>query len=178
MLMPRKPVPPLSLPTVGGGRFDLGAETARRGTLLCFYRGYHCPACAIYLAELEARTPDFAERGVATVAISADGAERARLMAEKVGASALRVAHDLPLAEARGWGLYVSTSRGVTSIGIEEPALFCEPGLFLVRPDGALYYAAVQTMPFARPHFPELLSALDFTIRTDYPARGAHEGEV
>jgi hypothetical protein len=66
----------------------------------------------------------------------------------------------------------------VTSIGIEEPALFSEPGLFLVRPDGTLYYAAVQTMPFARPHFDELIGALDFAIAKDYPARGEHVGAV
>ena len=34
-------------------------------------------------------------------------------------------------------------------------------GVSFVRPDGTLYYAAVQTMPFARPHFDELLAAVD-----------------
>ena len=38
-----------------------------------------------------------------------------------------------PLSKAKEWGLYISTSRGMTSIGIEEPALFSEPGVFLVR---------------------------------------------
>ena len=52
------------------------------------------------------------------------------------------------------------------------------PGLFLVRPDGTLYYGAVQTMPFARPHFDELIGALDFAIAKDYPARGEHVGAV
>jgi hypothetical protein len=27
-------------------------------------------------------------------------------------------------------------------------------------------------MPFARPHFKEMLAALDFIIQNDYPARG------
>ena len=63
------------------------------------------------------------------------------------------LAYGLPLDEARAWGLYVSTSRGKTSLGIEEPAMFSEPGLFLVRPDGTLYWGNVSTMPFARPHF-------------------------
>ena len=60
----------------------------------------------------------------------------------------------------------------MTSAGVEEPALFSEPGLFLVRPDGILYFASVQTMPFARPHFSDILAALDFVIAKDYPARG------
>jgi hypothetical protein len=72
----------------------------------------------------------------------------------------------------RTWGLYISSSRGKTSAGVEEPALFTEPGLFLVRSDGTLYFASVQTMPFARPHFDEILQALDFVIANDYPARG------
>ena len=91
-------------------------------------------------------------------------------------AETLRIAYDLPLAKAREWGLYISTSRGTTSIGIEEPALFAEPGLFMVTPEQNLYYGSVQTMPFVRPHFSELVGALDFTIKNDYPARGAYTG--
>lgn len=178
MLMPRKTTPDLSLPLVGGDRFDLAAERSERGTVICFYRGLHCPICASYLGELEARTPDFAERGVATVAVSSDGPERAAAMAEKIGASALRIAYDLPLSVARDWGLYISTSRGTTSIGIEEPALFSEPGLFMVTPERTLYYGSVQTMPFVRPHFSELVAALDFAIAKSYPARGEYAGAL
>ncbi|MEM7722830.1 MAG: peroxiredoxin-like family protein [Pseudomonadota bacterium] len=178
MLMPRQTVPNLSLPLVGGGQFDLASEGSDRGTVVCFYRGLHCPLCATYLTELEKLTPDFAERGVTTVAVSSDGEERAAGMAEKIGATSLRFAYGLPLAEARDWGLYISTSRGTTSIGIEEPPLFSEPGLFLINPDQTLYYMSVQTMPFVRPHFRELLSAVDFAIEKSYPARGEYEGAV
>ena len=65
-----------------------------------------------------------------------------------------------------------------TSIGIEEPALFSEPGVFLVRADGTLYFASVQTMPFVRPHFKEMVGALDFVKAKDYPARGEYTGAV
>lgn len=99
-------------------------------------------------------------------------------MAEKIKAKQLRIGYDLSLTEAREWGLYISTSRGTTSIGIEEPALFSEPGLFMVTPNQALYYGSVQTMPFVRPHFSELLGALDFAISKDYPARGEYVGTV
>lgn len=178
MLIPRKPVPALSLPMLGGGTFDLGAEASQRGTVVCFYRGLHCPLCANYLTELEKQTAAFAERGVGTIAISSDGEERATAMAEKIGAKALRFAHSLPLSLAREWGLYISTGRGATSIGIEEPALFAEPGLFMVTPEGTLYYGSVQTMPFVRPHFSELVAALDFAISKGYPARGEYTGAV
>lgn len=88
---------------------------------------------------------------VVPLALSANGGERAAAMARKVSAQQLRFGYGLPLATARQWGLTISTSRGQTSIGIEEPALFSEPGLFLVRPDGTLYWGSTQTMPFACP---------------------------
>ena len=159
MLTPRQKTPNLAVPTLDHGAFDLTSENSERGTVICFYRGLHCPLCATYLTEMEKRVADFAERGVATIAISSDSEERTRAMADKIGAKGLRFGHDLSLETAREWGLYISTSRGKTSIGIEEPALFSEPGLFMVTPEQALYYGSVQTMPFVRPHFSELVGA-------------------
>jgi len=177
-LMPRQPVPALAVALTGGGRFVLGAEPAERFDLIVFYRGLHCPICAKYLLELERLAPEFAKRGVRIVAISSDEAERAQAMADKVKADGMQIGYGLSLGNARQWGLYISASRGKTSIGIEEPALFSEPGVFLVRPDGTLYYGAVQTMPFARPQFQDLLGAIDFAIAHDYPPRGEYEGAV
>ena len=178
MLMPRQKTPDLTVDTLDHGQFDLASEGSERGTVICFYRGLHCPLCANYLKEFEKRVPDFAERGVTSIAISSDEEDRARAMADKVEAKNLRFGYGLGLAKAREWGLYISTSRGVTSIGIEEPALFSEPGLFMVTPDQSLYYGSVQTMPFVRPHFSELVGALDFAIEKNYPARGEYAGEV
>jgi hypothetical protein len=76
------------------------------------------------------------------------------------------------IEKSREWGLYISTSRGVTSLGVEEPPLFAEPGLFLVKPDRTLYWASISTMPFARPHFNEIAQAIDFALSKNYPARG------
>jgi peroxiredoxin len=178
VLIPRQNTPELDLDTLSHGRFSLATDNPERFTLVCFYRGLHCPICANYLKELERLTPEFESRGVMTIAISSDGKERTQEMAEKIGASNLRMGYGLPLSLAREWGLYISTSRGKTSIGIEEPALFSEPGVFLVGPDRTLYYGSVQTMPFVRPHFAELVQALDFVIAKDYPARGEYTGEV
>lgn len=178
MLIPRQKTPNLTLPTLDHGAFDLSSETAERGTVICFYRGLHCPICANYLKDFEKKVPDFAERGVSSIAISTDGEERTRAMADKIEAKALRFGYGLPLSEARDWGLYISTSRGKTSIGIEEPELFAEPGLFMVTPQRTLYYGSVQTMPFVRPRFAELVAALDFAIPNNYPARGEYTGEV
>ena len=178
MLMPRQPVPSLVVPTLAHGEFKLAEDAAPNFTLVVFYRGLHCPICLKYLLELGRLQPEFDKRGVKVIAVSGDGRERAQAMADKLKAPQLRIGHDLGLANAREWGLYVSTSRGVTSVGIEEPALFSEPGLFILSPDGKLYYGAVQTMPFARPHFDELLAALDFALAKGYPARGEYAGAL
>ncbi len=178
MLIPRKKVPALTLPTLAHGQFDLETEQPENFTLVVFYRGLHCPICAKYLTELSRLIPEFKERGVNVIAISSDDSQRASLMAEKLKSPHLRIAYDLALDAAREWGLYLSTSRGTTSISIEEPALFSEPAIYLVRPDGTLYYGAVQTMPFARPNFAELLGALDFSLANDYPARGEYVDEL
>ncbi|MGR3759852.1 peroxiredoxin-like family protein [Roseobacteraceae bacterium NS-SX3] len=178
MLIPRQTTPNLSLPLLGGGTFDLSAETSEFGTLICFYRGLHCPICVGYLKELEQQVPEFSKRGLGCVAVSGDGEERAQKMAEKAGVKELRLAYNLPLPEARDWGLYISTSRGKTSMGVEEPVLFAEPGLFIVKPDQTLYFGSAQTMPFARPKFADLVPALDFVIENDYPARGEYTGAV
>jgi len=176
--MPRRPLPALSVPTLAHGVFDLATDASPNFTLVVFYRGLHCPICMKYLLELGRLLPEFDKRGVKVIALSSDGQERAQAMADKLHAPVLRMGYDLGLAKVREWGLYISTSRGKTSIGIEEPALFSEPALFLVRPDGTLYYGAVQTMPFARPHFDELLAALDFALEKNYPARGEYAGAV
>lgn len=178
MLMPRQAVPALHVPTLTHGAFTLAEDAAPNFTLVVFYRGLHCPICQKYLLELGRLLPEFDRRGVKVIALSSDGQERAQAMADKLQAPGLRMGFGLGLPDARAWGLYISTSRGTTSIGIEEPALFSEPGVFLVRPDGTLYYGAVQTMPFARPHFDELLASIDFALAKDYPARGEYAGAV
>ncbi len=177
-LMPRQAVPGLDLPLTQGGRYVSGQHAGERFDLLVFYRGLHCPICAKYLLELERLGAEFGQRGVRLVAISSDGHDRAQAMADKVQARAIEFAYELDLSMARRWGLYISTSKGKTSIGLEEPALFSEPGVFLVKPDQTLYYGSTQTMPFARPSFGDLLAAVDFAIQKDYPARGEYTGEV
>ena len=134
MLMPRQPVPPLQVPTLAHGDYTLSADAPQRFALVVFYRGLHCPICLKYLLELGRLLPDFEQRGVKVIALSSDTRERAQAMADKLKAPALRIGYDLPLASARAWGLYLSTSRGKTSAGIDEPALFAEPGVFLVKP--------------------------------------------
>ena len=171
-ILPRTKVPALSVRTVSGQTWTLTERKPERFTLVVFYRGLHCPLCRGYLGELVKLAAEFRTRGVDMVVISSDNEERARQAATEWQLGNLTLGYGLDLSTARAWGLFISSSRGKTSAGIEEPVQFSEPGVFLVRADGTLYWSAVQTMPFARPHFRELLSAVDFVIAKDYPARG------
>ena len=169
---PRKPVPSLSLDFLGGESWSLESSRPEQFTMLVVYRGLHCPICKNYLTDLQRHLSAFEERGIEVIVTSTDNEERTRQAQVDWSVEALPLAHGLSVEKAREWGLYISTSRGVTSLGIEEPALFAEPGLFLIRPDKTLYSANIITMPFARPHFREIQNALDFIIKNDYPARG------
>lgn len=172
MLVPRKPVPQLSVATLSGESWSLYEQTAENFIMLAFYRGLHCPICKRYLSDLKRKVAEFEKRGITVLALSSDTKERALQAKEEWGLDNLPLAYGLPIETAREWGLYISTSRGKTSLGIMEPDVFSEPGLFLVRPDMTLYASIIQTMPFARPYFSEVLSAVDYILKNDYPARG------
>ncbi len=115
---------------------------------------------------------EFGGRGAGVILASSDMRERAEEAKTIWGLQHLNVGYGLSIDHARQWRLFISTSRGQTGPGVEEPALFSEPGLFLVRPDGTLYWSSISTMPSARPHFTEILTSLDFAIKNNYPARG------
>ena len=172
MIKPRQPVPALSVPLLGGGTWTLADQKPENFTMVVVYRGYHCPICSGYLGDLNRKAAQFAEKGVNVLVVSSDTEERAAEAKEKWGLDNLTIGYGLTLDSGREWGLYVSSSRGKTSTGVVEPDLFLEPGLFLIRPDGTLYWASIQTMPFARPQFGEVLKGLDGAIEKNYPARG------
>ncbi len=172
MPKPRQPAPPLEVETVDGEPWKLADQHPAAFTMAVFYRGLHCPVCSRYLKDLAEQRGEFEARGVEVIALSTDDQERALRAKREWELGELKVGYGLSIEQARVWGLYISKSRGVTSVGIEEPEQFNEPGLFLIRPDGSLYLATVQSVPFARPHFDELLRAIDFIAQKDYPPRG------
>ncbi len=171
-MKPRQPVPTLEFDTVGGEHWSLAAQKPQNFTMVVFYRGLHCPICRKYTSELNGMIEDYDKRGISSVITSTDPKERAEQAKSQWGLPKLTVGYGVSIEKAREWGLYVSTSRGTTSAGIEEPPLFAEPGLFLVKPDRTLYWASISTMPFARPHFNEIAQAIDFALGKNYPARG------
>lgn len=179
MLIPRTKVPNLIFPTLAHGEFDLSKHAESKFNLIVCYRGLHCPLCTNYLTELSNLSAEFKKRDVSITILSSDSKDRTEQMARKINVnSEIVFGYDLKLSDAKKWGLYISEGRGTTSIGIEEPAKFSEPGVFIIKADQTLYYGNTQTMPFARPLFKDLLGAVDFAIAKDYPARGEYTGAV
>ena len=166
-IVPRQPVPDLEVQMTAGGMWRLADQKPPVFTMIAFYRGLHCPICKVYLKELEGKLDEFAKRGVEVIAISSDSAERARQAQREWGLPRLKIGYGLATERARQWGLFISRAIKDT-----EPDEFAEPGIFLVKPDGTLYCASIQTMPFARPSFDPILGAIAFIVANNYPARG------
>lgn len=171
VLKPRVAMPELALNTLTGS-WSLAEQTPENFTMVVVYRGLHCPLCKNYLRELSRFADDFAAKGVSVIALSSDTQERAQQASTEWEIENLTMGYGLTVEQSQAWGLHRSAGRGLTSIGVEEPAEFTEPGFFLIRPDGTLYWSNISTMPFARPHFKEVLGAIDFAVSKDYPARG------
>ena len=164
--VPGRPMPAIALDTLDGSRLSLDAPGWRA---IVVYRGAHCPICKKYLGELEAMKPAFADADVSLVAISADGAERARPFIEEAGFSS-PVGVGLSVPQMHRLGLYVSDPRSPE----EAPAPFAEPGLFVVNPDGALQIVERANAPFVRPDMRMVLNGIGFVRDKDYPVRGTH----
>lgn len=166
-VMPRKPAPALSAKLTDGSTWSLGADKPAAFDMIVVYRGLHCPICKTYLGELESKLPEFEKRGVNVVAISTDVQERADKAKDEWGLKNLKVGYGLSIETARAWDLYISSS-----IREAEPAQFSEPGLFLVKPDGSLFYAATSSAPWGRPPLDQMLRGIDVATERKMPARG------
>ncbi|MGF1569203.1 MAG: peroxiredoxin-like family protein [Nodosilinea sp.] len=166
-LIPGDAVPALTVKTLGGKRWNVADQTPQNFTLVVFYRGLHCPLCAEYLQELEQKLDQFGAIGVEAIAISGDDHSRAVASVEKWNLQRLTIGYGLTRDAMRDWGLYVS--RGELE---GEPDFFNEPGLFLIRPDGVLFFAGVNNAPYGRTDLATLLGGLDYVLNHSYPLRG------
>lgn len=174
-VIPGDTMPAIDARLVGGGRWALAREKADKLALLAFYRGIFCPVCRTWLGELDRLLPEFYKRGVSVIALSCDKKDAAERAVKEWGLQRLRVGFNLAPDDARQAGLYISEGRGINlATNQKEPMLFTEPGLLLVRPEGELYAAWIQSAPYARPHITEILTAVDnFTAKNLPEPRGS-----
>ncbi|MEM9449206.1 MAG: peroxiredoxin-like family protein [Cyanobacteria bacterium P01_E01_bin.6] len=159
--------PDLVVNTLGDSHWKLSDQTPGTYTMVVFYRGLHCPVCAQYITELDQTLDAFQQLGVTVIAISGDPREQAKPFQENANVQKLSIGYGLTLDDMNRWGLYMSKGHFD-----HEPALFSEPALFLIKPDGRLYFANLGTHPFSRVSFDFLLDGLEYIISRNYPFRG------
>jgi peroxiredoxin len=163
-------MPAIDARLAGGGRWALAREMPATLSLLAFYRGIFCPVCRTWLADLDRLVAQFEKRGVSVIALSCDRKDGAERAIADWGLKNLRVGYKLDVEDARRAGLYISEGRGLNpSTQLKEPMLFAEPALMLVKPEGELYAAWIQSTPFARVHVAEVLTAVDNFVAKGLP---------
>jgi peroxiredoxin len=170
--LPGSRAPDLDAPLVGGGHWRLHDELAGTTyTLVIFYRGLFCNVCSRYLPEVVGLRASLQERNVPLIFLSADNEERATRARDDWELGDVKIGYGLQPAQLAAWGLFLSEADP----GRPMPPVFCEPGLFLVKPDGTLFYAALNSAPFARPRASDILDAIDFIASRggEYPQRGS-----
>ncbi|WBU89010.1 peroxiredoxin-like family protein [Cellulophaga omnivescoria] len=166
MIKPREKTPELSIKLVNDSTWKLSEQSPKNFTLILFYRGKHCPVCKKQLEELQSILPKFTERGVNVIAISSDTEDVAKNTYKEWNINDIPLGYGFSIEEARKWGLFIS--KGIK----QEPDYFTEPGLFLLSPDTTVYWESIQSMPFGRPEFNDVLGGIDYILKADYPARG------
>lgn len=166
-LLPKIKASNLTIPRVGGGHWSLADQHPENFLLLVFYRGHHCPICKSYLEKLNSLLGDASKQGITVFVASGDTEERARKSQDEWEIDDLELGYGMTVAQMNEWGLYTSAA-----IKEEEPAVFGEPGLFLIKPDQTIYYVAYNSMPMGRPDLREVIKFVEFVLEKDYPARG------
>ncbi len=166
MIKPREKAPEITINLVNDTVWKFSEQSAENFVMVLFYRGKHCPLCKKQLEELQSNLDEFTERGINVIAISSDTEKVAKETYDEWEVSNVPIGYDFPIEEARTWGLFIS--EGIK----KEPEHFIEPGFFLLKPDGTIYWESIQSMPFARPTFKHILSGIDFILEKEYPARG------
>lgn len=167
MIKPREKVPSITIDLVNDTQWKLEDQTPKNFTLIIFYRGKHCPVCKKQLEELQSRISDFTERGINIIAISANSEKISKETHGIWKIKDIPLGFEFPIEQARKWGLFISKS-----ISDKEPEHFFEPGMFLIDKEGKLYWEAIQSMPFGRPDFEDVLNGIDYILKEGYPARG------
>ena len=170
-LLPGMKAPPLTVPLVGGGQFDLHQTAIENLLVLDVYLGLHCPRCHRHLLDMNSKVGHMQRRGIDSLAVSMDSEERASAAKEKWGLAALQVGYGMSLDDVIGWNLFASTP-----INESEPKHpFAEPAVFLITPDHTIYSAIYGTSPFNRFNYADMLEAMDMILARNYPARGTFD---
>ena len=162
-------VPPLRMTLADGGVWSLAESRPEIFTIVWVIRGVHCSFCKAEVEALARRRDEYARIGCDIAVVSMDDDGRAARMASEWDTGDLLVGHGLTEVTARAWGLYLSTK-----VKDSEPALFAEPGAYLVRRDGTLYAQFQATSPWLRLDIDTMLRGITLALERGTPPRGLY----
>lgn len=114
-------------------------------TVLLFYRGEWCPICNIQLKSLQDRLADFQKVSTQIVAVSTDTPENSQKLVGKHNLG-FPVVAGLSREAVEAYDLFFNEEKG-----------YAEPAVFIIRPDGTVAYASLQSGPLGRPSNDDLL---------------------
>ena len=116
--------------------------------MLLFYRGEWCPVCNLQLHSLQEKLADFQKENAQIVAVSTDTPENGLKLVGKHNL-AFPVLAGLSREAVEAYALFFNEEKG-----------YAEPAVFILRPDGAVVYASLQSGPLGRPSNDDLLRIL------------------
>lgn len=114
-------------------------------TVLLFYRGEWCPICNLQVQSLQGKIADFQKEDAQILAVSTDTPENSQKLAGKHSLS-FPVLAGLSRQTVEAYDLFFSEEKG-----------YAEPAVFILRPDGTVAYASLQSGPLGRPTTDDLL---------------------
>ena len=119
-------------------------------TVLLFYRGEWCPICNLQLHSLQEKLAEFQEANAQILAISTDTPENTQKLVGK---------HNLGFPVLAGLGHEAAEAY---DLFFSEEKSHAQPAVFILRPDGTVVYASLQSGPMGRPSNDDLLAIVSY----------------
>lgn len=160
-----------SLVSHNGKKTDMTTLLKQSPLLVVFYRGGWCPYCNLQIRELTKTWPEFQQRGVTPVLISADSVEGAALASTSYDIP-FPVLSDSDLSAHKAFDVVLDIDdenyKLYQSYGIELEAWsgkghhkISVPSVFLVDSEGTVLWAHASKDYETRPSATQLLSVID-----------------
>ena len=148
-------IPPIELPNAVGDRISVPHLLGQGPVVISFYRGDWCPYCNLELRALQQVLPEIQGLGAQLVAISPETPDSSLSTQEKNELS-FQILSDVGNQVAQAFGLVFTLPEVLRPIyegfGIDIPAHNGDdtfelpiPATYVVKPDGAIAYAFVNT---------------------------------
>lgn len=147
-LKPGDKAPDFTIKDLEGNQHRLYDYLNGQKTVLLFYRGEWCPVCNLQLHSLQEKLADFQKENAQIIAISTDTPGNSQKLIAKHNL-AFPVLADLAREAVEAYDLFFNEEKG-----------YAEPAVFILRPDGTIAYASLQSGPLGRPNNDDLLKIL------------------